>query len=65
MKFGSVLRMAGVTRLLSFCAFLCLFVAIETCLLAEDVVQPATMVVRGKIWTGDAKRPWAEAVAAR
>jgi predicted amidohydrolase YtcJ len=24
----------------------------------------ATLVVRGRIWTGDAKRPWAEAVAA-
>lgn len=32
---------------------------------AEEPLQPATMVVRGKIWTADAARPWAEAVVVR
>jgi predicted amidohydrolase YtcJ len=32
---------------------------------AADPPSPATIVVRGKIWTGDAARPWTEAVAAR
>ena len=32
---------------------------------AVEELQPTTMVVRGKIWTGDAARPWAEAVAVR
>lgn len=31
----------------------------------EDAPAPATLVVQGRIWTGDAERPWAEAVAAR
>jgi predicted amidohydrolase YtcJ len=32
---------------------------------AENAPPHATLVVQGHIWTGDEKRPWAEAVAAR
>jgi predicted amidohydrolase YtcJ len=32
---------------------------------AEDRPQSATLVVHGRIWTGDVRRPWAEAAAAR
>ena len=53
-------------KLLAFlCAFSCLFVANESFLFADAAAQPATMVVRGKIWTADEERPRAEAVAVR
>jgi predicted amidohydrolase YtcJ len=32
---------------------------------ASSAVKQATVVVEGRVWTGDARRPWAEAVAAR
>lgn len=47
------------------CAVLCLFAAIQSPLLGDEVVPPATLVVYGKIWTADAARPWVEAVAVR
>src|SRR5262245_57176895 len=66
MKVQNAFRSTEGRNLICLCALsCCLFVANGACLLADEVTPPATLVVRGKIWTGDAKRPWAEAVAAR
>jgi predicted amidohydrolase YtcJ len=32
---------------------------------ADTRPQPATLIVHGRIWTGDARRPWADAAAVR
>ena len=53
-------------------SLLVVFVAVSVMARMSDEVpagssaaEPATIVVQGRVWTGDARRPWAEAVAVR
>jgi predicted amidohydrolase YtcJ len=42
---------------------ICLAMSLPRTSLSQSEAAPATIVVRGRVWTADRERPWAEAVA--
>src|SRR3990172_7793534 len=52
-------------QVLLFTWSICLTMSQCGAMAADLASEGATMVVRGRVWTADRKRPWAEAVAVR